>query len=86
MLNIDWTNPTMLIADEGKMLTNGEVYTSVVYLGVDENADNWSEINAEDVPKIEETAEEIINAEKAAEETVTVVYTAETESEVIENE
>lgn len=75
MLNIDWTNPKMLIADEGKMLTNGEVYTSVVYLGVDEDVNNWSEINAEDVPKIEETAEEIINAE-----------TEETESEVIENE
>lgn len=75
MLNIDWTNPKMLIADEGKVLTNGEVYTSVVYLGVDEDANNWSEINAEDVPKIEETAEEIINAE-----------TEETESEVIENE
>ena len=74
MLNIDWTNPTMLIADEGKVLTNGEVYTSVVYLGVDENADNWSEINAEHVPTIE-TAEEIINAE-----------TEETESEIIENE
>ena len=75
MLNIDWTNPKMLIADEGKVLTNGEVYTSVVYLGVDEDANNWSEINAEDVPKIEETAEEIINAE-----------TEETESEVIDNE
>lgn len=72
MINVDWTNPKMLIAGEGKMLTNGEVYTSVVYLGVDEDAENWSEINAEDVPKIEETAE--------------MTETEETESEDITNE
>ena len=57
MLNIDWINPKMLIADEGKVLTNGEVYTSVVYLGVDEDVSNWSEINEEDVPKTEVTTE-----------------------------
>lgn len=72
MINVDWTNPKMLIAGEGKVLTNGEVYTSVVYLGVDEDAENWSEINAEDVPKIEETAE--------------MTETEETESEDITNE
>lgn len=50
MIKITYLNPQMLIADEGKMLTNGEVYTSVVYLGKDENADNWQEINADEVP------------------------------------
>ena len=50
MIKIDYLNPQMLIADEGKMLTNGEVYTSVVYLGKDENIDNWQEINADEVP------------------------------------
>lgn len=54
MLKIEYLNPKMLIAGEGKVLTDGEVYTSVVYLGVDENIDNWSEINEEDVPKAEE--------------------------------
>lgn len=54
MLKIDYLNPKMLIADEGKVLTNGEVYTSVVYLGINEDSSNWSEINAEDVPKPEE--------------------------------
>ena len=54
MIKIEYLNPKMLIADEGKVLKNGEVYTSVVYLGVDENIDNWSEINEEDVPKAEE--------------------------------
>ena len=55
MLKINYLNPKMLIASEGKVLTNGEAYTSVVYLGVDENIDNWSEINAEDVPKTYES-------------------------------
>ena len=50
MIKIDYLNPQMLIAGEGKMLTNGETYTSVVYLGKDENPDNWQEINADEVP------------------------------------
>ena len=50
MIKITYLNPQMLIADEGKMLTNGETYTSVVYLGKDENIDNWQEINADEVP------------------------------------
>ena len=55
MLNINWTTPKMLIAAEGKVLTNGMTYSDVVYLGVDEDVNNWSEINEEDVPKIEES-------------------------------
>lgn len=58
MLKIDYLNPKMIIADEGKVLTNGEVYTSVVYLGINEDSSNWSEINAEDVPKPEESESE----------------------------
>ena len=50
MIKITYLNPQMLIAGEGKMLTNGEVYTSVIYLGKDENMDNWYEINADEVP------------------------------------
>mgnify|MGYP000240707972 CR=1 FL=1 len=50
MIKITYLNPQMIIADEGKVLTNGETYTSVVYLGKDENADNWHEINADEVP------------------------------------
>ena len=53
MIKITYLNPQMLIADEGKMLTNGEVYTSVIYLGKDENMDNWYEINADEVPESE---------------------------------
>ena len=50
MIKIDYLNPQMLIAGEGKVLKKGETYLSVVYLGVDENADNWQEINADEVP------------------------------------
>ncbi|MGN0661107.1 MAG: hypothetical protein ACI4JX_05235 [Oscillospiraceae bacterium] len=48
MIRIDYLNPRMLIADEGKVLTNGEAYSAVVYLGAEENADNWSEITSEE--------------------------------------
>ena len=34
----------------GKSLQMEKTYTSVVYLGKDENADNWHEINADEVP------------------------------------
>ena len=58
MIKITYLKPQMLIADEGKMLTNGEVYTSVIYLGKDENIDNWQEINADEVPNESEVNEE----------------------------
>lgn len=51
MVKILYLKPRMLIADEGKTLTDGETYTPVVYLGKDEIPDNWQEINMEDVPK-----------------------------------
>ena len=38
-------------ADEGKALTNGEVYSSVggkVYLGVNDSVENWHEITEEE--------------------------------------
>ena len=58
MIKITYLNPQMLIAGEGKMLTNGEVYTSVIYLGKDENIDNWQEINADEMPTESEVEEE----------------------------
>lgn len=50
MIKIDYLKPKMLIAGEGKILKNGDTYSNVVYLGVDENPDNWQEINADEVP------------------------------------
>ena len=49
MINIDYLNPRMLIASMGKILTNGEVYTTVVYLGKDEDVDNWIEIDENEI-------------------------------------
>lgn len=49
MIKILYLKPRMLIADEGKILTDGETYTNVVYLGKDENPDNWQEINEADM-------------------------------------
>ncbi len=46
-----YLKPRMLIADERKILTDGETYTNVVYLGKDENPDNWQEINEADMPE-----------------------------------
>lgn len=53
MIKITYLNPRMIIADEGKVLTNGEVYTTVVYLGKDEDIANWQEIDISEVPKTE---------------------------------
>ena len=45
-----------LEADENKTLTNGEVYSKEVYLGVNDSPENWNEINDSEVPPVEETA------------------------------
>jgi hypothetical protein len=34
----------LLIASEGMMLTNGELYVSKVWLGNGDSADNWREV------------------------------------------
>ena len=42
-------------ADEGKVLTNGEAYSSVggqIYLGVNDSPDNWHEITEEEYNEI----------------------------------
>lgn len=40
----------VLEPDEGYTLTNGEVYTKMAYLGVNDSPENWHEIPDEDVP------------------------------------
>lgn len=44
-IKILYLNPRMLLADECKTLTDDETYYSVVYLGKNENPDNWHEID-----------------------------------------
>ena len=34
-----------LVADEGMMLTNGESYGKEVYIGANDNPENWREIS-----------------------------------------
>ena len=44
-----------LKAEEGKVLTNGETYSSVggsVYLGVNDKVENWHEITEEEYNEI----------------------------------
>lgn len=48
---------TVLKAEEGYTLTNGETFGKVVYLGVNDSVDNWHEIT-------DEEAEALQNAER----------------------
>lgn len=51
-----------LEADTDKTMTNGEVYSKEVYLGINDSVENWNEIDDADVPERKEllpfTAEE----------------------------
>ena len=50
-----------LIADEGKILTNGEIYASIVYLGIYDSPSNWHEIPIKEVPQDGEFTENNIS-------------------------
>ena len=50
---------TQLIADEGKVITNGEVYGKVIILAENETENNFHEITEEEYEKIR--AEEELN-------------------------
>ena len=41
-------NGNILIADDGKALKKGDVIAATVYLGVNDNAGNWTEIDKSD--------------------------------------
>lgn len=42
-----------IIADEGKILTNGETYAHHLWLGIYDSPSNWQEINEEEAPQNE---------------------------------
>lgn len=48
---------TVLKADEGMTLTNGEAFGKVIYLGKNDSADNWQEITDEEAKKLQEAGE-----------------------------
>ena len=41
----------ILIADEGKVYTNGSAYGVEVYLGANDNANNWYQVDIEEMYK-----------------------------------
>ena len=42
-----------LIASKGMVLTNGEAYGTIIYLGINDDADNWHEITDEEYEEIQ---------------------------------
>lgn len=53
-------NGNQLIADEGKALQKGDTIAKIVYLGVNDIAENWVEINKPDEEISDTEALEII--------------------------
>ena len=50
-------NDNVLKADEGMTLTNGEAFGKTIYLGINDDQNNWREITdveAEELQKVEE--------------------------------
>lgn len=48
---------TVLKAEDGKTLTNGETFGKVVYLGRNDSADNWHEITDEEAQKFQKVGD-----------------------------
>ena len=53
-------NGNILTADNGKALKKGDVYATIVHLGVNDSADNWLEVNKPDEEISDSEALEII--------------------------
>lgn len=53
-------NGNILTADEGKTLKKGDAYATTVYLGVNDSADNWVEIDKPEEQITDSEALEII--------------------------
>lgn len=49
----------IIYADEGKVLTNGEIYGKKIYLAEGESADSYYEISKDEYEKIIESEEAI---------------------------
>ena len=50
----------ILKADEGKVITNGETFATVVYLGKNDSSLNWYEITEEEYHQILQQQENMI--------------------------
>ena len=63
-MKIEKITMTKVTAEEGKTFMRGEsVIGKVIYLGVNDSIDNYTQVNDEDLPKVEEPKEEINNEE-----------------------
>ena len=49
-MTITNTSPIELYADEGMVLTNGEIYSTLVILGIYDSPSNWHEVPIQEVP------------------------------------
>ena len=54
-------NYIMLKADEGKVLTNGQVYGKIIVLGKGDKAENYHEITDEEYWELQADSEELSN-------------------------
>lgn len=54
-MNIETIELKKITASEGKVLTNGEVYSEEVYLGKFDSPENWHEVTAEEYNKVLES-------------------------------
>ena len=50
---------TVLKAEEGYTLTNGEAFGKVIYLGINDSMNNWYEITDEEAKELQNTESEI---------------------------
>lgn len=53
-------NGNILMADDGKALEKGDVYATIVHLGVNDSVDNWLEVDKPDEEISDSEALEII--------------------------
>lgn len=60
-MNITTIELRKLTANDGMILTNGEVYGKEIYLGVNDSPDNWHEVSiAEYEAKMKEEIAEVM--------------------------
>lgn len=53
-----WKGITVLRADDGAYITNGETYTDTAYLGINDSEANWRDATAEEYEEWQRKQEE----------------------------
>lgn len=62
-MTISKNRPIQIVADKGKVLTNGEAYSSVggyIQLGVNDKPENWHEITVEEAERLQAEEREVV--------------------------